>query len=119
MDFLSFLSMKEEVANHCLVMNSVSNLARTVRYLNDRYLTHICAFLDNDEAGQRTVQEFVRAGFKVEDMSVHYKGFKDLNEFHVSRMRKQEQQKVQERTRMSVTEQNQNRKSKQVKHKMR
>ena len=119
MDFLSFLSMKEEVANHCLVMNSVSNLARTVRYLNDRYLTHICAFLDNDEAGQRTVQEFVRAGFKVEDMSVHYKGFKDPNEFHVSRMRKQEQQKVQERTRMSVTEQNQNRKSKQVKHKMR
>ena len=114
MDFLSFLSMKD-----CLVMNSVSNLARTVRYLNDRYLTHICAFLDNDEAGQRTVQEFVRAGFKVEDMSVHYKGFKDLNEFHVSCIRKQEQQKVQERTRMSVTEQNQNRESKQVKHKMR
>ena len=111
--------MKEEVANHCLVMNSVSTLARTVRYLNDRYLTHICAFLDNDDAGRRTVQEFVKASFKVEDMSVHYKGFKDLNEFHVSRMRKQEQQKVQERTRMSVTEQNQNRKSKQVKHKMR
>ena len=119
MDFLSFLSMKEEITNHCLVMNSVSNVARTIRYLNDRHLTHIRAFLDNDEAGQRTVQKFVRAGFKVEDMSVHYKGFKDLNEFHVSRMHKQEQQKVQERTRMSVTEQNQNRESKQVKHKMR
>ena len=118
MDFLSFLSMKEEVANHCLVMNSVSTLARTVRYLNDRYLTHICAFLDNDEAGQRTVQEFVRAGFKVEDMSVHYKGFKDLNEFHVSRMRKQEQQKrkAQEQTHISIT--GQNKKSKQVKLKM-
>ncbi|GAB6982698.1 toprim domain-containing protein [Prevotella dentasini] len=119
MDFLSFLSMKEKIINHCLVMNSVSNMARTVRYLNDRHLTYIRAFLDNDEAGRRTVQEFVRAGLKVEDMSVHYKGFKDLNEFHVSRMRKQEQQKVQERIRMSVTEQNQNRKSKQVKHKMR
>ena len=47
MDFLSFLSMKEEVANHCLVMNSVSNLAKTVRYLNDRYLIHICVFLGN------------------------------------------------------------------------
>ena len=119
MDFLSFLSMKEEITNHCLVMNSLSNVARTIRYLNDRHLTHIRAFLDNDDAGRRTVQEFVKAGFKVEDMSVHYKGFKDLNEFHVSRVREQKKQKWQERTRMSVTEQNQNNKSKQVKHKMR
>ena len=117
--FVDFLSMKEEITSVCLVLNSVSNVARTVRCLNDRHLTHIRAFLDNDDAGRRTVQEFVKVGFKVEDMSVHYKGFKDLNEFHVSRMRKQEQQKGQERIRMSVTEQNQNMKSKQVKHKMR
>ena len=119
MDFLSFLSMKEEIINRCLVMNSVSNVARTAHYLNDHNLTHIRAFLDNDDAGRRTVQEFVRAGFKVEDRSVYYRNFKDLNEFHVSRVREQEQQKVQERTRGSVTKQNQNRKSKQVKHKMR
>ncbi|EFI72501.1 MULTISPECIES: toprim domain-containing protein [Segatella] len=119
MDFLSFLSMKEEIASHCLVMNSVSNVARTVRYLNDRHLPHIRAFLDNDEAGRRATNDFVKAGFKVEDMSIHYKGFKDLNEFHVCRMRKQEQQKVQERTRMTVTEQKESKKSKQVKHKMR
>jgi len=119
MDFLSFLSMKEEIINRCLVMNSVSNVARTAHYLNDHNLTHIRAFLDNDDAGRRTVQKFVRAGFKVEDMSVYYRNFKDLNEFHVSRVREQEQQKVQERTRGSVTKQNQNRKSKQVKHKMR
>ena len=119
MDFLSFLSMKEEIASHCLVMNSVSNVARTVRYLNNHNLSHIRAFLDNDEARRRATNDFVKAGFKVEDMSRYYKDFKDLNEFHVSRMRKQEQQKAQERTRMSVTEQNQNMKSKQVKHKMR
>ena len=119
MDFLSFLSMKEEIINRCLVMNSVSNVARTAHYLNDHNLTHIRAFLDNDDAGRRTVQEFVRAGFKVEDMSVYYRNLKDLKEFHVSRVREQEQQKVQERTRGSVTKQNQNRKSKQVKHKMR
>ena len=94
MDFLSFLSMKEEVANHCLMMNSVSNLARTVRYLNDRYLTHICAFLDNDGAGRRTTNDFIRAGFKVEDMTVHYKGFKDLNDFHVSRFRERQKRKA-------------------------
>ena len=119
MDFLSFLSMKEEITNHCLVMNSVSNVARTIRYLNDRHLTHIRAFLDNDEAGRRAVQDFIKAGFHIEDMNIHYQGFKDLNEFHVSRMCKQEQQKVQERTRVSVTEQKQSKKSKQVKHKMR
>ncbi|WP_195254226.1 toprim domain-containing protein, partial [Hoylesella timonensis] len=78
MDFLSFLSMKEEVANHSLVLNSVSNVARAIRYLNDHNLTHIRTFLDNDDAGRKTVQEFVKVGFKVEDMSVHYKGFKDL-----------------------------------------
>ncbi len=119
MDFLSFLSMKEEVTSAYLVMNSVSNVARAIRYLNDHNLTHIRAFLDNDEAGRRATDDFIRAGFKVEDMSVYYRNFKDLNDFHVSRVREQEQQKVQEQTRGAVTKRNQNRKSTQVKHKMR
>ena len=116
MDFLSFLSMKEEITNHCLVMNSVSNVARTIRYLNDRHLTHIRAFLDNDEAGRRAVQDFIKAGFHVEDMNIHYKDFKDLNEYHVSRAREQQKQKAQKQTHISIT--GQNKKSKQVKLKM-
>ena len=116
MDFLSFLSMKEEITNHCLVMNSVSNVARTIRYLNDRHLTHIRAFLDNDEAGRRAVQDFIKAGFHVEDMNIHYKDFKDLNDFHVSRVREQQKRKAQEQTHISIT--GQNKKSKQVKLKM-
>jgi len=116
MDFLSFLSMKEEVTNHYLVMNSVSNVARTIRYLNDRHLTHIRAFLDNDEAGRRAVQDFIKAGFHVEDMNIHYKDFKDLNDFHVSRVREQQKRKAQEQTHISIT--GQNKKSKQVKLKM-
>ena len=116
MDFLSFLSMKEEITNHCLVMNSVSNVARTIRYLNDRHLTHIRAFLDNDEAGRRTVQDFIKAGFHVEDMNIHYQDFKDLNEYHVSRVREQQKRKAQEQTHISIT--GQNKKSKQVKLKM-
>ena len=116
MDFLSFLSMKEEITNHCLVMNSVSNVARTIRYLNDRHLTHIRAFLDNDEAGWRAVQDFIKAGFHVEDMNIHYKDFKDLNEYHVSRVREQQKRKAQEQTHISIT--GQNKKSKQVKLKM-
>ena len=116
MGFLSFLSMKEEITNHCLVMNSVSNVARTIRYLNDRHLTHIRAFLDNDEAGRRAVQDFIKAGFHVEDMNIHYKDFKDLNDFHVSRVREQQKRKAQEQTHISIT--GQNKKSKQVKLKM-
>ena len=116
MDFLSFLSMKEEITNHCLVMNSVSNVARTIRYLNDRHLTHIRAFLDNDEAGRRAVQDFIKAGFHVEDMNIHYKDFKDLNEYHVSRVREQQKRKAQEQIHISIT--GQNKKSKQVKLKM-
>ena len=116
MDFLSFLSMKEEITNHCLVMNSVSNVARTIRYLNDRHLTHIRAFLDNDEAGRRAVQDFIKVGFHVENMNIHYKDFKDLNDFHVSRVREQQKRKAQEQTHISMT--GQNKKSKQVKLKM-
>lgn len=116
MDFLSFLSMKEEFTNHCLVMNSVSNVARTIRYLNDRHLTHIRAFLDNDEAGRRVVQDFIKAGFHVEGMNIHYQDFKDLNEYHVSRVREQQKRKAQEQTHISIT--GQNKKSKQVKLKM-
>ena len=116
MDFLSFLSMKEEITNHCFVMNSVSNVARTIRYLNDRHLTHIRAFHDNDEAGRRTVQDFIKAGFHVEDMNIHYKDFKDLNEYHVSCVREQQKRKAQEQTHISIT--GQNKKSKQVKLKM-
>ena len=96
MDFLSFLSMKEEVNNRCLVMNSVSNIGRSISYLNNHQVSSIRIFLDNDDAGRRATQELIKAGFKVEDMSVHYGNFKDLNEYHVSRVR--EQQKKLEKT---------------------
>ena len=96
MDFLSFLSMKGEVTNQCLVMNSVSNVARSIRHLNERNITSVRVFLDNDDAGRKAVQEFVNAGFKVEDMAVYYRVFKDLNDYHVSRVR--EPQKKLEKT---------------------
>lgn len=95
MDFLSFLSMKEKVDSHCLVMNSVANVGRCIRYLRERYITALRAFLDNDEAGRRTLSAFIDAGFQVEDMSVHYRRCKDLNEFHVSRVRRLREQREQ------------------------
>ena len=115
MDFLSFFSMKEEVIHHCLVMNSVSNVAKAIRYLNDRHLTHIRAFLDNDDAGKRATNDFIRAGFKVEDMSVHYRNFKDLNEYHVHRVREQLKRQSLKMPQIQTNPI----KVKQVKHKMR
>ncbi|WP_028900097.1 toprim domain-containing protein [Prevotella sp. HJM029] len=90
MDFLSFLSMKEEVNNRCLVINSVSNIGRSISYLNNQQVSSIRIFLDNDDAGRRATQELIKAGFKVEDISRYYKDFKDLNEYHVSRVREQQ-----------------------------
>ena len=119
MDFLSFLSMKEEVTSACIVLNSVSNTAKAIRYMNTQGISSIRTFLDNDDAGRRAVQEFAGAGFHVEDMSIHYKDFKDLNEFHVSRVRERQKHKGQIQAHMSVTDQNQNKESKQVKHKIR
>ena len=113
MDFLSFFSMKEEVIHHCLVMNSVSNVAKAIRYLNDRHLTNVRVFLDNDDAGRMATNDFIRAGFKVEDMSVHYGNFKDLNEYHAHRVRGQQKRQLQN------TRQNNPITAKQVKHKMR
>lgn len=92
------------------MLNSVSNVARAIRYLNDRHLTHIRTFLDNDDAGRRTTNDFIKAGFKVEDMSVHYGNFKDLNEYHVRRVR--------EMLKRQGQMQGKSVKVKQVKHKM-
>ena len=115
MDFLSFLSMKEEVTSACLVLNSVSNVARAIRYLNDIHLTHIRAFLDNDDAGRKATTDFIRAGFKVEDMSVHYGRFKDLNEYHIHRVRGQQKRQ----SLNTLQPQTNSIKTKQVKYKMR
>ena len=115
-DFLSFLSMKEEITSACLVLNSVSNTAKAIRYMNAQGISSIRTFLDNDDAGRRAVQDFIKAGFHVEDMNIHYKDFKDLNEYHVSRAREQQKRKAQEQTHISIT--GQNKKSKQVKLKM-
>ena len=49
-------------------------------------------------------------------MNIHYKDFKDLNEYHVSRVREQQKRKAQKQTHISIT--GQNKKSKQVKLKM-
>ena len=104
--------------NHCLVMNSVSNTDKAIRYMNTQGTSSIRTFLDNDDAGRKAVRDLCKAGLQVDDMSQYYKDFKYLNEYHVSRVRERQKHKGQIQAHMSITDQNQNKESEQVKLKM-
>ena len=88
MDFLSYLTLKQTddsaicINAPCdhLIMNSISNLKKTLTYLQ-KY-TYIHCYLDNDLAGQKTVETV--AGMydgRVYNESNRYAGYKDLNDY--------------------------------------
>ena len=88
MDYLSFLTMR--VNNHpeesrtdeqdYMVLNSVTNLSKAEQLL--RPYSRIGCFLDNDQAGQTAYENLKKLfGDKLRDMSKHYAGHKDLNEY--------------------------------------
>lgn len=85
MDFLSFLTMQdrghqEQNPDNVIILNSLSNLSK-VRNTLSKYKS-ITAFLDNDDAGQKAVRELKSLCKEVDDRSLTYREFKDLNEYH-------------------------------------
>ena len=79
MDFLSAATLGLETGD-CLVLNSVANVEKAMRYL-DGY-GRIDCYLDRDEAGRRTLETLKeRYGGRVCDRSALYDGCKDLNEY--------------------------------------
>ena len=79
MDFLSAATLGLET-DDCLVLNSVSNVEKAMKYL-DGY-GRIDCYLDRDEAGRRTLAVLTkRYGERVYDHSALYDGCKDLNEY--------------------------------------
>lgn len=87
MDFLSYMTLcKKGNAEICvdgmvdvLVMNSVANLRKSMDYLEPYKEIH--CYLDNDIAGQKTVETFIGLfGGKVKDESARYREYKDLND---------------------------------------
>ena len=83
MDYLSARALGIGGKEDHLVLNSVSNVARAYRQL-DGY-GRIKCYLDNDEAGRRTLGAlFARYGGRVSNCSGIYDGCKDLNE-HLQR----------------------------------
>ena len=88
MDFLSAVTLGLETGD-CLVLNSVSNVEKAMRYL-DGY-ERIDCYLDRDEAGRRTLailQEYY--GRRVCDRSALYDSCKDLNEYLQPTTRKEQ-----------------------------
>lgn len=82
MDYLSAMQMGI-IASDWLVLNSVSNVEKAVKVLQD--YERIECYLDNDEAGRRTFQRLYDCfGEKVIDRSSLYADHKDLNEFLLS-----------------------------------
>lgn len=80
MDYLSARALCIGGKEDHLVLNSVSNVARAYRHL-DGYGKVRC-YLDNDEAGRRTLEALrTRYGERVSDCSGIYGGCKDLNEY--------------------------------------
>ena len=88
MDYLSFLTIR--VNEHpeeprleeqdYMVLNSVTNLTKAERLL--RPYTRIGCFLDNDQAGQTAFDNLKKVfGDRLRNMSEHYVGHKDLNDF--------------------------------------
>ena len=79
MDFLSAATLGLETGD-CLVLNSISNVEKAMRYL-DGY-GRIDCYLDRDEAGRRTLEMLKgHYGERVCDRSALYDGCKDLNEY--------------------------------------
>ena len=88
MDYLSFLTIRvnnnpEEPRTNeqdYMVLNSVTNLSKAEQLL--RPYTQIGCFLDNDQAGQRAYENLKKIfGNRLQDMSHHYAGHKDLNDY--------------------------------------
>ena len=89
MDYLSARALGIGGGEDHLVLNSVSNVARAYRHL-DSYGRVQC-YLDNDEAGRRTLEALrTRYGERVSDCSGIYGGCKDLNEYLQSHQKQNE-----------------------------
>ena len=88
MDYLSFLTIRklkspqypDLKAQDYIILNSTTNVSKAIEALNG--YDHIHCFLDNDKAGITAYRELGnKFTYRVRDASIHYAGYKDLNDF--------------------------------------
>ena len=82
-DFLSYLTIKRNPspAIDTAVLNSTANLNKAIPFLKSYRTIH--TFLDNDTAGQKTVEQLQQSfpASEVINHSSFYKDYKDLNDY--------------------------------------
>ncbi len=92
MDFLSYLTLKKGTTpqQDVVILNSVAHLSKAMEFIKGH--DQISAFLDNDDAGKRTLAEVKKQVPNVTDKSVFYGKYKDLNEYLCKENRKKQEQ---------------------------
>jgi len=83
MDYLSYLTMNNQFhpQMNTVVLNSTAHLERAMAFLKRHHLIH--AYLDNDKSGKEVLSEISKQHGYVDDMSMLYHPYKDLNEYLV------------------------------------
>ncbi|MCG6188591.1 toprim domain-containing protein [Maribellus maritimus] len=92
-DFLSYLTLQktDKTRYDVVILNSVANIKKALPFLKEH--KNICAFLDNDESGRKAFQMIKLSCFSVDDMSIRYTGYKDLNDYLCGKKQVQEMKK--------------------------
>jgi hypothetical protein len=92
-DFLSYLTLQktDKTKYDVAILNSVANIKKVLSFLKEH--KNICAFLDNDESGRKAFQKIKSSCFSVDDMSIRYTGYKDLNDYLCGKKQVQEMKK--------------------------
>lgn len=91
MDFLSYLTLKENAHPTCdtAVLNSVINLPKALPFLERHSVIH--TFLDNDEAGRKATAEIVRQCPRSQVVEqAFYRDHKDVNDYLQARIKEQQ-----------------------------
>lgn len=91
MDFLSYLTLKENALPTCntAVLNSVVNLPKALPFLERHAVIH--TFLDNDEAGRKATAEIIRRCPRSQVIEqAFYRDHKDVNDYLQARVKEQQ-----------------------------
>ena len=80
-DFLSYLTLKNEIPKENFIILNSTSLVKKAIDLIDNYDV-IKLFFDNDESGNEATDFLIKnAASKIIDNRIHYKNYNDLNEF--------------------------------------
>lgn len=83
-DYLTYIALWGKPRNHVIVLNSVSLRDQAISYLQEKTITRIDLFRDNDAAGESLLNYFREQlpSARIIDRAAMYTTFNDLNEWH-------------------------------------